>query len=119
VEGVVEEMSQELLERLRGAVEKVDRSLADVRSSHALAGWSQAVSNAQVRNHARNQAAQQELRAAMAIWAGPYHQAGYDDARLQRAFYHLFGLSILEAQALKASEALALLEKIARHHHAL
>lgn len=117
VEGVMAEMSPELLEKLRRGVQDVDRSLADIRSEHALNGWSQGVSNAQVRHHANRQAAQGALRAAMAIWAGPYRQAGYDDDRLQRTFYHLFGLSVLEAQALHAKEAEALLRKVTEHRH--
>ena len=119
VEGVMAEMSPELLDALRANVSDVDRSLADVRSSHALNGWSQGVSNAQVRAHANRQAAQHALRAAMAIWAGPYRRAGYDDDRLQRAFWHLFGVSVLEAQALHTKEAEALLRKIQEHRHVI
>ena len=119
VEGVLEEMSEELLERLRTNVAVMDRTAGEVRGSHYAAGWSQAVSNAQMRNHLNNQEAQHQLRAAMSIWAGPYRAVGYDNARLQRAFFHLFGLSTLEAQALSAKDANALMERIGRHRHAI
>ena len=119
VDGAMAEMSPELLEALRKGIQDVDRSLADIRSEHALNGWSQAVSNSQVRAHANRQAAQVSLRAAMAIWAGPYRQAGWDDDRLQRTFFHLFGLSVPEAQALHAKDAEALLRKVMEHRHAI
>ena len=113
------EMSPELLEALRRGVSDVDRSLADIRSSHAVQGWGQAVSNGQVRAHANRQEAQRALRAAMAIWAGPYHQAGYSEDRLQRTFWHLYGVSVLEAQALHTKDAEALLRKLQEHRYAI
>jgi len=119
VDGVMEEMSPELLEALRTNVAQMDRTPGEVRSEHALAGWSQMMSNVHMRNHGNNQHAQHQLRAAMALWAGPYRAAGYDNDRLQRAFFHLFGLSVLEAQALTAKDATALMERIGRHRHAI
>lgn len=115
VAGEVAEMSAELLEQLRGAVEEVDQTEWEVRSAHAAAGWSGLVSSVQVKYHVRRQHAQAQLRAAMAIWAAPYRAAGYDDGRIQRVFFHLYGLSVLEAQALTTSDALALLERLAKH----
>lgn len=119
VAGEVGEMSAELLARLRGDIETVDLTEWQVRSAHARDGWSAAVSGQQVKNHLRRQHAQHQLRAGMAIWAAPYRAAGYDDGRIQRVFFHLFGLSVLEAQALGAAEAITLLERLMKHAPAL
>ena len=118
VEGDMAEMSPELLESLRKSIDEVDELPQVVRSRHAMHGWSQMVSNVQVNNHVKRKSAQERLRAAMAIWAGPLRAGGHDDSRLQRTFYHLFGTSVPEAMTLPAGDAEALTIKVEMKYRA-
>lgn len=56
--------------------------------------------------------AQGELRDAMAQWGGVRRAAGDDDRRIQRRFFLTFGVDVLSAQALAASDAAALAAKV-------
>lgn len=119
VDGAMGEMSHELLMALRANVAEMDRSREEVRSMHAEAGWSQMMSNVHMRNHEYNQAAQQRLRVAMSYWAGRLYTAGRSDDYIQRAFYHTFNISTLEAMALKQRDAEALAAKLENPIYAL
>jgi hypothetical protein len=57
---------------------------------------------------------QQELRQAMAVWAGEQTQAvdSHTSAELQRKFYLTFGVDVASAQALGRAAAEALMARI-------
>jgi hypothetical protein len=52
------------------------------------------------------------LRAAMARWGGQQLTAGLDDVQMQRAFWHRYGVDVLTARGLGASDAWALCERV-------
>lgn len=112
VDGDLAELSPEVLAKLRQAADEVDRSTADVRSMMAKQRWGPIVANAQLKHHERRQEAQATLRAAMAIWGGHQRAQGLTDSAIQRAFFHRFGMSTLEAMALHARDAEAITTKI-------
>ena len=112
VDGDMAELSPEVLERLRTAVEEGDQSLNYWRSKYAADGWSPVVANTQLRNRSAQHEAQVPLRAAMATWGGRERAAGLNDGQIQRGFWHRFGVSTLEAMALSSRDALALHAKI-------
>lgn len=112
VDGDLAELSPEVLARLRGEAEAVDKSVAQLRSEMARDNWGPIVAGAQLKHHERRQAAQPVLRAAMALWGGRQRALGLADNAIQRAFFLRFGLSTLEAMALHAKDAEALTAKI-------
>ena len=59
--------------------------------------------------------AQEALRITMDAWAGQLHAAGRADWEIQKAHYLMFGIDVLTAQGLQATDALALKERIDRH----
>ena len=104
VDGDLYELSAEALARLRGAIDPP-------------AAWHpDPVVQATVNKHHRERTiAQQELRDAIATWAGWHSQDTSVTAvrELQRRFYLTFGISVAEAQALNARDALELKGRIA------
>ena len=65
-------------------------------------------------NHRRRQEAQRELRTSIAQWAGYHHDAGRTDSEIHREFYFRFGIDVLSAQVLGATDANKLRESIDR-----
>jgi DNA repair protein RadD len=59
------------------------------------------------------QAAQRNLRAAIALWAGWQREMGREDSETYRRFFFKYGTDILSAQALGEREANELRERIA------
>lgn len=106
VAGILEEMSPELLQRLRMAK-------AELAKPPAIpAGASDAVVGAQLKRHAQAIMAQNELNEAMQFWGGVQLAAGLTDSQMQAKFYHRFGVDVLTAQGLKRAEAAKLTEEI-------
>lgn len=64
------------------------------------------------KQHEARYEAQQQLRGAIALWAGWQKAIGRDDSQSYRIFYHTFGIDVLSAQALGRPEAEALLLKV-------
>ena len=100
VEGNCLELDPEVLRQMRREQAKVDgpvyvpKALLDTPAASAIA-----------RNHRKRQEAQHELRRAMALWAGWQNSLGRDQAEIQRRFYYQFGIDVISAQALGASDA--------------
>ena len=112
VDGDLAELSLEVLAALRGAVEVVDTPLPIRRAELMATGWSPVIIQTHLKHHGKRLDAQQELRASMGIFGGVWRDTGDSDSAIQRRFYHGFGLSVLEAMALNASDAEALKIKI-------
>jgi DNA repair protein RadD len=112
VDGDLAEMSPELLAKLRGDVTEATQSVDDLRWSLQRTG----LPAIPIMGHCNRQAEKLDtlarLRDAMAVWGGRWHAAGEDDARIQRRFFHTFGVDVLTAQALPRAEAQALLDKL-------
>lgn len=115
VDGDLFELDAETLARMRGDVERVDKSV-EAYNAELLAKRAPAISIPQhLRRHEERQEMQAGLRASIAWWAGYQRQAGRSDSESYRLFYHTFGVDVLSAQALNTREASALAEKINYH----
>ena len=112
VVGNLLELDTETLAKMRGEVDKIDMPAADYKnyleSRHVpylgvLAG---------IKRHAANQAAQKQLRDAIAMWGGHSRAAGKRDEESYIRFYLKYGVDVLSAQALHEKDALELFNKI-------
>lgn len=106
VAGDLCEISPEILAQMRGEVVRV--SLAPLFPHDVT----DVVAAAIRRNWLKRQDAQDALRASIARWAGVWHYRGASDAEIYRRFWYLFDTDVLTAQALGATAATELKEKI-------
>ncbi len=104
VDGDLIELDPATLAAMRGEVEKIDGpvpfKVTDARLASMAKHWT------------ARQEAQTGLRAAIALWAGVQRDLGRDDAHIYRRFFHTFGVDIMTAQTLGATEANQLKDKI-------
>jgi superfamily II DNA or RNA helicase len=107
VDGILTEMSPELLERLRMAAARhhTAEPLIPVGADERVVAGIRA-------RHRRNQAAQASLADAMQQWGGVRLAAGDDDTAMQARFLHRFGVDVLSAQGLPERAALELRDAI-------
>ena len=106
VDGDLTELDESILAAMRGEVARID---APVRIPQSVSTIAQlGIAN----NHKHRQEAQRELRASIAQWAGYLHTTGQSDSEIYRTFYFRFGMDILTAQTLGATEARKLMEAI-------
>lgn len=107
VDGDLIEMDPAALAQLRGEIERVDGQCYTPQNvERHVAGAIRS------RHHERQQA-QQQLRAAMNLWAG-YWRDVHDatDSQSYRRFYMTFGVDVATAQTLGAKEAYDLMMKV-------
>lgn len=107
VDGILEEMSPELLQQLRMAKAEIWSDFVPVPH-----GASDAIAGKKHKDHARRQMAQSQLIEAMEFWGGVQLAEGRTDAQMQARFLHRFGVDVLTAQTLKAADAIKLTEQI-------
>jgi DNA repair protein RadD len=107
VDGILSEMSPELLEQLRMAAARhtAPEPAIPYGASDAVVAGIRA-------RHRRNQAAQAALAEAMRAWGGVRLAAGDDDTAMQARFLHRFGTDVLTAQGLPERAALELRDAI-------
>lgn len=111
VEGDLEELSPEVLAKLRGDVKRVD---GEPLIPH---GASPAVIGAVTKRWKERQDAQSRLRHSIAIWAAYGRDGGKSDSELHREFFFRSGgVDVLKAQTLGATDAEALREKVENWH---
>jgi DNA repair protein RadD len=102
VEGVLDEMSPELLARLRGDIATVQNA------PNVPYGATPEIVGAIKKRHRERLDSLQYLREAMSYWA-----AGKTDIpRAQREFFLTFGIDVLTAQTLNRADAVNLLERV-------
>lgn len=101
VEGVLHELDPEVLRRMRGEADAV-------MGPAPMQGASYAIAKAAHRNHVEKQAAQNDLRAALALWGGWQVALGRSETEAQRRFWHRYNTTGLDAAALGPAEARAL-----------
>lgn len=106
VDGDLSELLPEVLAAMRGARAAVDG--APRIPAHLDAMAARGLQN----RHYERQQAQHALRDRMALWAGWQTYLGRDQSQSERAFWHMFGIDALSAQALGRPEAEALTAKI-------
>lgn len=112
VDGDLYELDADALAQLRGAVAVANVSLEERREQLIAAHCPPQALERNVRAHATDLHARQQLLDVMDIWAGLRHAAGDDDRTIQRRFHHLFGIDVMTAQTLKAREAQELADRI-------
>lgn len=108
VDGILQEMSPELLLQLRMAKAEV----WDQRGPAIPAGADNWLVKAKLNQFQERQQAHNQLSEAMHLWGGVRMIAGDTDAQMQARFYHAFGIDVMTAQALKKADAVKLAEKI-------
>lgn len=106
VDGDLFELDPAALAALRGEKARID---GDVRVPH---GATPAVAGAIRRTHWERQQGQKPLRDAIALWAGWQNTLGRADPEVYRRFYFKFGVDILTAQTLGATDAAELTERV-------
>ena len=112
VDGDLTELDPSALAEMRGDIAKIDQDV-ELYREHLVGRHVPLIGQAGLVNkHIRNQEAQQVLREAIALWAGHRRAEGTQDAVSYMKFYHRYGLDVMSAQALKAKDAYALLEKV-------
>ena len=107
VDGVLSEMSAELLATLRAGAAKIQSAepLIPYGASEIVVAGIRA-------RHRRNQAAQASLSDAMQRWGGMRLAAGDDDTAMQARFLYRFGCCVMTAQGLSERAALELRDEI-------
>lgn len=104
VDGDLLLLTQEVLAKMRGDVAHVDGPIRP--PSHMDPGLKAHI----IRNHATQQNVQNELRYEIAKWAG--RNGEHSDRVNHKRFFFKFGMTVLQAAALKTAEAEALKQKI-------
>lgn len=107
VDGDLFELDSDTLARLRGDAE---RNITDPPKYPA--GVEPYVIKGIQNRHAEKIRVQNELRAAIAQWAGYHKHAGASDSEIYRRFYYQFNIDILTAQSLGLADANVLYSKI-------
>jgi len=107
VDGVLSEMSLELLATLRAGAAKIQAAEPAIPY-----GASEIVVAGIRARHRRNQAAQASLSDAMQRWGGMRLAAGDSDGVMQARFMHRFGVDCFTAQGLPERAALELRDEI-------
>ena len=107
VDGVLSEMSLELLATLRAGAAKIQSAEPAIPY-----GASEIVAAGIRARHRRNQAAQASLSDAMQRWGGMRLAAGDDDTAMQARFLYRFGVDCMTAQGLAERAALELRDEI-------
>jgi DNA repair protein RadD len=109
VEGDLVELTPAMLAELRAAVSDLDARLDMPAIPH---GANQIVTKGIKNRAAAHRSAQDELRDAIALWAGIWRERGEADRVIHKRFWFRFGTDILTAQALGARDAESLTLRI-------
>lgn len=112
VAGDLIELDPGILAALRAGVESVDKTREERGVELQIARVPEIGYRAALNRHGERQDAQADLRQAMAVWGGARTAEGLTDPEIQRLFFFRFGLDVLSAQALGASDARALLARV-------
>lgn len=103
VDGDLVELDEATLARMRGEIDRIDGA------PPALVSLGSHVAKAAFRDHRDRFAAQQLLRAAIALWGGHMGATrGWDTRQQQRGFFYRFATDVGSAQTLNAAQADAL-----------
>ena len=106
VDGDLHELDAATLARLRGEAERVEGA-----PQYPPNAAPEVVGAIRRRHHERTLAAH-SLKGAIALWGGWQKSLGRSDSEGYRRFYHRFGIDVLSAQALAASAAEQLRERV-------
>lgn len=109
VDGDLVELTPEILAAMRGEVRRIDGPAPRVPSLDPIA--QRALEN---RHHARQRAVN-KLREAIATWGGWQATLDRGESESMKRFFHTFGVDVLSAQTLGATEADKLADIIVGH----
>lgn len=112
VDGDLAELSPEVLAALRSDIAAVDMSRADRMAELMEKRGTHQMIVGNCNRHDERQAAQAELRHAMAGFGGRCLAAGMTDSEMQRRFFFAYGIDVGTAMALGTAEARALAGRI-------
>lgn len=112
VDGDLVELDPDVLARMRGEIDQVDKHPDAYRMELQRKGCPALGVAANVKRHVARQEAQHDLRQAIAEWAGIGRAAGRSDSEMYRRFWFRYGVDVMTAQTLRPVEAVALTEKI-------
>lgn len=112
VAGDLVELDPDVLASLRRDIEQADLSIPLRRAQLMETGLPHIILSANVRRHGEAQEARAELRAIMAQWGGERDRDNLTDREKQKLFWLRFGVDVLSAQALNASDSRALRDRI-------
>lgn len=105
VDGDLIELDDDILAMLRGDVSVADMDREAFAARLVARGVPPIGQPRLMRLHVQDQKAQEVLRGAMGLWGGARRAEGLNDREMQRRFFLRFGVDVLSAQALKATEA--------------
>ncbi len=105
VEGDLELLTPEKLAELYATVRQAVQSVEQYEEYLVGKRTPSIAMSKHKRHHAERLQALDQLRHVMGYWGGWRKQQGDTDSVMQRRFYHLFGLDVIRAQALKRAEA--------------
>lgn len=108
VDGDLCEITPDVLEQLRRAIEYTGRSEASVRDEMIAKHAPEVGVRAAVKRHREMQAEQAALRESIAWWAGYRNAQGMSDSEAYRRFYLRYGMDVMTAQTLPTGEVEAL-----------
>lgn len=108
VEGDLQELSPEALARMRGAIDAVGEVRIPFGASDAVRGALQKRARERI-------AAQEQLRAVIALWGGVLSARGQDTSEQQRRFFYKFGVDVGTAQTLAAKDAINLMTRVQKN----
>lgn len=112
VEGDIVDLSPEVLAQMRGDVAARDLDVEAYRAQQIAKGAPHVHVLANVKRHAEAQAAQSQLRQAMAMWGGLQTAQRLAPAEQRKLFWYRFGVDVLTAQALGTGDAGKLRERV-------
>ena len=112
VDGDLELLSPEILDKLRGEVKEIDIDRYAFEAKQIEKGAKPMWAARHWKDHVKKHEQIDNLRNAMDAWAGRHHAAGRSDSEIQRGFFLRFGVDVLTAQTLSKDEAQALCEKV-------
>lgn len=98
VDGDLLELDPETLAEMRAQVAAEDVSVEEYRAKQAAHGIPGAWQMSNVKKHAAKLETREELRLAIATWAGGRRAEGYTDAESYRQFFINHGVDVLSAQ---------------------
>lgn len=112
VDGDLLELDAETLAAMRGEVAKVDMDPTQYQSWLMSCGVPQSGVIRNVRGHVARQQAQEQLRSAIAWWAGYRRAEGMGDNEIYRRFYYTFGVDVMTAKTLDTEKAGELMKRV-------
>lgn len=116
VDGDLTELDPSTLTLISNKIAEVDKDVNVYRNELFAKGAPTQYIPALLSKHINRQSAQEELRNAIALWAGYQRSYGRPDSESYRRFYHKFGTDVMTAQTLPIKEALELTDKIKQEY---